>query len=78
MATIDRIRRGGTAVPGLRLRPYAGEADIPDMVRIYNAEAEADRLSPRTTVEELTSHLSNPSASFDPARDVTIADLRVW
>ena len=47
-------------VKGLRLRPYAGEADIPEMVRIHNAEAEADDLPYRTTVEELRSHLSHP------------------
>ena len=35
MATIDLPR--GTTVPGLRLRPYAGEADIPEIVRIKNA-----------------------------------------
>jgi ribosomal protein S18 acetylase RimI-like enzyme len=59
----------------LRLRPYAGEADIPDMVRIHNAEAEADGLPYRTTVEELRSHLAHASASFTPERDITIAEL---
>ena len=29
-------------IPGLVLRPYAGEADLPEMVRIQNAEWEAD------------------------------------
>ena len=75
MATIDRIRGGGTAIPGLRLRPYAGEADLPEMVRISNAEATADGLHHRTTVEEMTSYYANPSEAFQPARDVTIAEL---
>jgi mycothiol synthase len=74
MATLDRTR-GGTSIPGLRLRPYAGEADIPDIVRIKNAEAEADGLHYRTNVEETRSVLGNPSASFQPARDITIAEV---
>ena len=39
MATIDRLR--SHAISGLRLRPYAGVADLPEMVRITNAEAAA-------------------------------------
>jgi GNAT superfamily N-acetyltransferase len=73
MTTID-LPRAGT-VPGLRLRPYAGEADIPDMVRIHNAEAMADGLPYITSVEELRSHLAHASASFTPIRDVTIAEI---
>jgi ribosomal protein S18 acetylase RimI-like enzyme len=74
MATIDQVR-GGPAVPGLRLRPYAGEADLPEMVRIFNAEAEADGLHHRTTLAELTAELGHPSEAFVPSRDVTIAEL---
>jgi mycothiol synthase len=73
MATTDRLR---TAAPsGLRLRPYAGEADLPEMVRIMNAEAAEDRLHFRTTVEELASQYAHPSEAFQPTRDVTIAEL---
>lgn len=71
-----------TAVPapvgqiqGLVLRAYAGEADLPELVRIQNAEWEADGLSYRETVEELVAWYGSPSAQFDPARDVTIAEL---
>lgn len=62
-------------VPGLRFRPYAGEADLAEFVRIDNAESDADRLPERTTVEELAAHFSHASASFDVARDVTLAEL---
>jgi len=62
-------------VAGLRLRPYAGEADLADLARIQNAEAEADDLPYRTTVEELRAHLAHASASFTPARDITLAEL---
>jgi mycothiol synthase len=74
MATADRLR-GGSAVPGLRLRPYAGEADLPEIVRIINAEAAADGLHHRTTVEEMASLFAHPSEAFQPSRDVTIAEL---
>lgn len=59
----------------LRLRPYAGEADLADIVRIHNAEAAADGLPYRTNVDEMRAHLAHASASFTPARDVTIAEL---
>ena len=73
MATMDRLQRG--SISGLRLRPFAGEADLAAMARIHNAEAEADGLNSRTTVDELRSHLSHASASFDPLRDITLAEV---
>ena len=60
---------------GLRLRPFAGEADLPEMVRLHNAEAEADGLHQRTSLDELAAHVRHPSESFMPARDITIAEL---
>jgi mycothiol synthase len=74
------MNRTETAAPaadlaGLVLRPYAGEADIPEMVRIRNAEWEADGLTYRETVEELAAYHGHPSDQFRPDRDVTIAEL---
>ena len=60
---------------GLRLRPYAGEADLVDIARLENAEAAADKLQRRTSVEELAAGYAHPNASFDPARDVTLAEV---
>ncbi|MGH2417237.1 MAG: GNAT family N-acetyltransferase [Candidatus Limnocylindria bacterium] len=65
----------GSAIHGLVLRPYAGEADLPDLVRIQNAEWVADGLSYRETVAERAAWYRNASAQFDPARDVTIAEI---
>jgi len=62
-------------VAGLRLRPYAGEADLADIARIENAEAAEDGLQRRISIEELASFFARSSDSFDPARDVTIAEL---
>jgi len=62
-------------IPGLVLRPYAGEADLPDMVRIQNAEWEADGLAYRETADEYIAMFAHPSAQFDAARDTTIAEV---
>jgi len=63
------------AIIGLRLRPYAGESDLPDLVRLENAENEADGLMWRVTLGEQRARYANPSLQFDPARDVTIAEV---
>ncbi|MEO7395561.1 MAG: GNAT family N-acetyltransferase [Candidatus Limnocylindria bacterium] len=62
-----------TTIPGLVLRPYAGEADIPAIARIQNAEWKADGLKARTSHDELAAEYGQVSAGFDPARDIRIA-----
>jgi mycothiol synthase len=62
-------------IPGLVLRPYAGEADIPEMVRIQNAEWAADGTSYRETVAEQAAWFGHSSDQFDAARDLTIAEV---
>jgi mycothiol synthase len=63
------------SVAGLRLRPFGGEADLADLVRIVNAENEADGISERDSLDGMRAHLGNPSEQFDPARDVAVAEL---
>jgi mycothiol synthase len=72
---MTRKAPAAASVPGLRLRPYAGEADIPDMVRIQNAEWKVDGVSYHETVEERIAWYGSPSEQFQPARDVTIAEV---
>jgi mycothiol synthase len=62
-------------VAGMRVRPYRGPVDLPAIVKVTNAEHEADRLPWRATVEELLAEYGHPSDQFDPARDVTLAEL---
>lgn len=62
-------------LPGLVLRAYAGEADIPAIVEIQNAENEADGIPERTSVGERAAEYRHPSAAFDALRDITIAEL---
>lgn len=60
---------------GLRLRPYAGEADLATVVRIQNAESEADGLPERAVIDVIAAHWGRPNEHFDPRRDVTIAEV---
>lgn len=63
------------AIPGLRIRPYAGEADLPEIVRVENAEWAADQFDYRSTVAERRAHYGHSSEQFDAARDVVIAEV---
>ncbi len=64
-----------TTPAGLRLRPYAGEPDLVEIARILNAEAEADALPDRFSPDRLAAEFGHPNEHFDPARDVTLAEL---
>jgi mycothiol synthase len=63
------------APTALRLRPYAGEPDLAAIVRIQNAEAEADGLPERVGLDVLGVHFARPNEHFQPRRDVTIAEI---
>src|SRR4051794_30266793 len=63
------------ALRGLRLRPYAGESDLPLIVRLENAEAEADGIAERLTLPQLAARYAHPSERFQPERDITIAEV---
>ncbi len=64
-----------TTIRGLHLRAYAGESDVPAIVDIQNAENEADGISERTSVASRLADYRHASDNFDPARDLTIAEL---
>jgi mycothiol synthase len=57
----------------LQLRAYAGESDVPDIVRIENAENEADGVSERVSLSGMLAQYRHASEMFDPVRDVTLA-----
>lgn len=60
---------------GLVIRPYAGETDLADLVRVRNAEMAADGVRSRATVEEQRAWWGHPSDQLDPARDVSVVEL---
>jgi hypothetical protein len=63
------------ALDGLVLRPYAGEQDIPETVRVDNAEYAADGIPERASVGDRLASYRHPSDQFDPRRDVTLAEV---
>lgn len=65
-------------VPGvgdLVVRPYRGEADLDEVVRIQNAEWAADGVRERSTRDGLRAWWGHPSEHFDASRDVRIVEL---
>jgi mycothiol synthase len=60
---------------GLRLRAYAGDADIPTIVRIMNAESAAFGIEEVWPEDGLRSWFAHPTDQFDPARDVVLGEL---
>jgi len=63
------------ARPRLVIRAYAGEADLPELVRIQNAERAADGVRERSTVEDLRAWWKHASEQFDASRDVSVLEL---
>jgi mycothiol synthase len=66
---------GTETLTGLRLRPFAGESDLAEIVRIENAAAEADQINERHSLVAIAAEYSHPRDSFDPRRDATIAEV---
>lgn len=62
-------------IPGLVIRRYRGEEDLAGIVRVTNAEHEADGTPERHTVEELAAELRHVSESFDPSADFLVAEI---
>lgn len=61
-------------IPGFVIRPYAGEADIPEIVRVTNADLAADGVRERASIGELTSQFRRSSDAFEPMRDILMAE----
>jgi mycothiol synthase len=64
-----------TTATGLRLRPYAGSADIPEIVRVVNGGNRADRVDERWSIAGAESWFAHPTQTFDPSRDAVVGEL---
>ena len=64
-----------TAPAGLVLRAFRGDEDLNEIVRVLNAESEADAIVEHESVDAVRAWLSSPSEQFDAARDVVLAEL---
>ena len=62
-------------IPGLVVRPYAGAADLPEIVRLTNADLAHDGIRERVTLEDFAAIFRHASDGFDAARDVLMAEI---
>lgn len=63
-----------TPTPGLRLRPFAGDADFPLMAEVANASFAADGIASVRRVEDLRRDYAGMTR-WDPARDIRMAEI---
>jgi ribosomal protein S18 acetylase RimI-like enzyme len=63
-----------TTVAGLTIRRYAGPNDLPGMVAVFNAMAEADGLLERRSVEQLGAWYGRLTPHMDPLQDLLMAE----
>jgi len=59
----------------LVLRPYAGEADLPEIARVSNSDMALDGVRVVLTLDDVAPAYRIPSESFNAARDVLMAEL---
>ena len=59
----------------LVLRPYTGEADLPEIVRVSNSDMALDGVRVVLTLDDVAPAYRIPSESFNAARDVLMAEL---
>jgi ribosomal protein S18 acetylase RimI-like enzyme len=65
---------GAPEVPGLTLRLYGGDQDLPLMVEVFEAVSTEDGLEWVLTVDRLRKEYEN-TPGFDPRRDVVLAQV---
>jgi mycothiol synthase len=63
-----------SVMSGVRFRPYRGEPDLVDIVRIENAEMQADGVPRRASVGTYAAEFAHPGVGFVPQRDVTLVE----
>ena len=56
------------------LRTYRGDADVAEIVRVFNAASAADGVEEVWNADALRSWLAHPSDQFDAARDVVVGE----
>jgi len=63
------------APAGLRIRGFDVDRDIPDVVRVINAENEADDVDERDNEEEWRAFTAHASEQLDPSRDLAVGEV---
>ena len=73
--TLTDAAAGAAEIPNLVIRPYAGEVDLPEIVRVTNAELVADGIRERVSAHDLAAEFRHASDAFDASRDVLLAEI---
>jgi mycothiol synthase len=74
--TDEPVATAAAGLPaGVRLRPFAGESDLPAFVDLFRAANQADRIDERTTLDGMRNWVGHPSRTFDAGRDVVVASV---
>ena len=73
--TLTDAAAGAAEIPNLVIRPYAGEADLPEIVRVANADLAADGVDERESAANLAAEFRHASDAFDASRDVLVAEV---
>jgi mycothiol synthase len=63
------------APAGFAIRRYAGDADVPHIVRIFNAESAADGVEEVWSDDSVLAWFGHPTEQFDAGRDVIVGEL---
>lgn len=63
------------APSGLRIRAFDPDRDLAEVVRVLNAENEADDVDERETETDLGSHVAHASEQFDATRDLAVGEV---
>jgi len=71
---IELAESDAPAVPGLSLRHYRGDVDLPAMLRVYTAAHEADGIEEVTNLEALKLNYAT-LVNCDPATDIILAEV---
>jgi GNAT superfamily N-acetyltransferase len=59
----------------LRIRAFDPDRDLAEVVRVLNAENEADDVDERETEADLGSHVAHASEQFDARRDLAVGEV---
>ncbi len=68
----DELAIEGPSIPGLTFRRFRGEADLPGMLRVFNAVNEADGVDEVVTLDQLRLNYAT-LVNCDPDRDISVA-----
>jgi mycothiol synthase len=63
-----------TAPAGVTLRPFAGDDDLRAFAGIYRSGNDADGIEEVVSFEALANWVAHPTPSFDPQRDIVVAE----